>query len=215
MIDNKQILHLRKKYTDKVLNEDIVQKDPFEQLNLWLNEAVKSEITEPNAMILSTSTKSGMPSSRVVLLKSIENNSMVFFTNYLSQKAKELDENPHASVLFFWRDLGRQIRASGVVEKISKEESETYFKTRPYQSQISAWASKQSSVISSRKYLEEKFEEYRNEFKENEVPLPPFWGGYKITPNNFEFWQGRENRLHDRIAYIKKDNDWKIMRLSP
>lgn len=215
MIDNKQILHLRKKYTDKVLNEDIVQKDPFEQLNLWLNEAVKSEITEPNAMILSTSTKNGMPSSRVVLLKSIENNSMVFFTNYLSQKAKELDENPHASVLFFWRDLGRQIRASGVVEKISKEESETYFKTRPYQSQISAWASKQSSVISSRKYLEEKFEEYRNEFIENEVPLPPFWGGYKITPNNFEFWQGRENRLHDRIAYIKKDNDWEIMRLSP
>ncbi len=169
---------------------------------------------EPNAMVLATSDENNQPSARVVLLKDYKEGKFIFYTNYESKKAHDLSINPKASLLFFWRELGRQIRITGTVSKISREESEEYFVTRPYESQIGAWASKQSSVISDRTFLEKKFEKMKERYP-GEVPLPPFWGGYKLLPDKFEFWQGRGSRLHDRISYIKNDKKWDIIRLSP
>jgi pyridoxamine 5'-phosphate oxidase len=215
MLDKNQTAALRKSYVEKELNENMVDKNPFIQLTSWLNEAINSNISEPNAMVLSTCTKDGMPSSRVVLLKGIEKEDLLFFTNYQSRKAKELLENPNAALLFFWRDLGRQIRITGSIKQTTKKESEEYFITRPYLSRIAAWASHQSSVINGRELLEKKFDEYKKLYPDDDVPLPPFWGGFKLNPDYFEFWQGRENRLHDRIAYRKKDKKWEIRRLAP
>jgi pyridoxamine 5'-phosphate oxidase len=214
MINNKKLERLRGNYSKKKLDEEAVKNDPFEQFSLWLEEAINSGITEPNAMILSTSGKTNKPNARVVLLKEISNEGFVFFTNYGSDKSKELKDNPSASVLFFWRELGRQIRIAGKVKKISKKQSEDYFKTRPYESKIAAWISKQSSVIPDRDFLVKRFNEYKEKFK-NDVPLPPEWGGYALHPQYFEFWQGRLNRLHDRIVYKKQKNEWKILRLAP
>ncbi len=152
--------------------------------------------------------------SELCLLKGFDENGFLFFTNYKSRKGKELIENPAAELLFYWRDLPRQVRISGKVEKVSREESEDYFRTRPLKSRIGAWASKQSEVIPDREYLEKQFKEFAKKYKED-VPLPPIWGGFRLIPERFEFWQGRENRLHDRICYIKKNNKWKIVRLAP
>jgi pyridoxamine 5'-phosphate oxidase len=214
MVDNKKLSNLRGKYSEKELSKNNVKKDPFKQFSLWMEDVLKLEIIEPNAMVLATSDENNIPSARVVLLKEVKEENFIFYTNYESKKAHDLSVNPNASLLFFWRELGRQIRISGVVSKTTTEESEKYFLTRPYDSQIGAWASKQSTVIQDRIFLEKKFEEMKKNYA-SEVPLPPFWGGYKLIPNRFEFWQGRQSRLHDRIAYIKHDNSWDIVRLSP
>jgi pyridoxamine 5'-phosphate oxidase len=214
MVDNKKLANIRGKYLDKELKESSINKDPFKQFSLWMDDVIKTGIIEPNAMMLATSDENNVPSARVVLLKEIKDGGLFFYTNYESKKARDLSVNPNAYLLFFWRELGRQIRISGKVSRISEEDSEKYFSTRPYESKISAWASKQSSIITDRKTLEDKYEEMKKKFG-SEVPLPPFWGGYKLVPVKFEFWQGRPNRLHDRIEYRRKENEWEIVRLAP
>lgn len=214
-MNNNEIANLRRDWSLKELDESNVSENPFDQFSIWMQEAVEAKILEPNAMALATANKKGIPSARIVLLKNIDRHGLVFFTNYESKKSKDLMENPNASVVFFWKELERQLRVSGSVEKISKKESEEYFKTRPYESRLSAWASKQSSEIPGRKSLEEKFSEMKNRFGEDNIPLPDFWGGFRLIPKEFEFWQGRVNRLHDRIVYQKKNDAWKIVRLAP
>jgi pyridoxamine 5'-phosphate oxidase len=214
MVDNKKLANLRGKYIDAELSESNARNDPFMQFSLWMDDVLRSGIIEPNAMILATSDENNIPSMRAVLLKEIKENKFIFYTNYDSKKAHDLNINPNASLLFFWRDLGRQIRITGIISKTSKEESEKYFATRPYESRIAAWASQQSSEIPNRKFLENKYEEIKKKFG-NDVPLPPFWGGFKLVPDRFEFWQGRLNRLHDRIAYFKEGDKWRIIRLAP
>ncbi len=215
MMKNTDISKLRRDYLLTELNETNVKKDPFDQLNVWMEETIKSNLIDPSAMILATANKNAEPSVRVVLLKGIDAEGLIFFTNYESRKGKDISENPQASLLFFWKELERQIRISGKVKEVSKKESEDYFHSRPYESQLAALASKQSSIISDRQYLEGKFEELKKEFNGKEIPLPSFWGGFKLIPESFEFWQGRENRLHDRISYMKGKRDWKIVRLAP
>lgn len=214
-MEKKELYDLRKEYTKAALDEKKVSTSPLEQFALWFEEAKNSGLTEPNAMVLATAAKDGRPSARVVLLKEFTDNGFVFFTNYESRKGNELEENPFASLLFFWADLERQIRIEGKVEKISQKESEDYFKTRPLKSRIGAWASKQSSVIKSREDVVKKFLLYSAKFSLTGVPLPEFWGGYILKPDTFEFWQGRESRLHDRIRYRLYDCQWIIERLSP
>ena len=214
MIDNKKLAEIRGKYSEYQLNKSNISKDPYKQFSLWMDEVLKMKIIEPNAMVLATSDENNFPSARVVLLKEVKEGKFIFYTNYESKKGHDLSVNPKASLLFFWRELGRQIRISGTITKTTKEESENYFTSRPYESQISAWASKQSSIITNRKFLDDKFKEIKTKYTEK-IPLPSFWGGYKLLPNRFEFWQGRENRLHDRIAYISENDSWKIVRLSP
>jgi pyridoxamine 5'-phosphate oxidase len=196
------------------LKKPTVDKNPVKQFAKWYKTVLKSGLKEPTAMTLATASKGGVPSARTVLLKGYDEKGFLFFTNYGSRKGRELSENPFAELLFYWMDLRKQVRISGRVEKISKEESKKYFKTRPLNSQIGAWASRQSKIIRDRKFLEEKYKEYSEKYKED-VPLPPFWGGFRLIPERFEFWQGRENRLHDRICYLKKNGEWEIMRLAP
>jgi pyridoxamine 5'-phosphate oxidase len=191
-----------------------VNKNPFKQFERWYQEVLNSDIKEPTAMTLATASKSGAPSVRTILLKEFNENGFVFFTNYESNKGKNLIENPVAEILFYWMDFQRQIRISGKVEKSSRESSEEYFKTRPLKSRIGAWASKQSSEIPNRKYLEKQFAEFEKNYPD-EIPLPPHWGGFRLVSDRFEFWQGRESRLHDRICYKKKNDSWEIVRLAP
>jgi pyridoxamine 5'-phosphate oxidase len=214
-IENDKIANLRREWSSRKLDESNVNSNPIGQFSEWMQEAIDADLLDVNAMTLATADKNGVPSARIVLLKSIDKKGLVFFTNYGSNKGKDLVENPKASVVFFWKELERQVRVTGTVEKISKKESEEYFKSRPYESQISAWASNQSSEVKSRKVLEEKFAELKKKYPVKKVPLPDFWGGYRINPDRFEFWQGRPNRLHDRIAYLKKKGRWKIVRLAP
>lgn len=206
---------LRKKYALIELSEDSVSKDPIEQFEIWFKDVIESSIVEPSAMVLATANKEGIPTLRTVLLKSFDSRGFVFFTNYESRKAKDLLDNPNVSVLFLWKEVERQVRISGSIAKITTKESEEYFRSRPIESQLGAWASKQSTIIPSREYLVDKYEKYRAQFEGKEVPLPSFWGGYRIIPTEFEFWQGRENRLHDRICYEIKGKGWHIYRLSP
>ena len=184
MIDNNEISNLRKEYSLTELRKKNVNKNPFDQFSRWFQDAVKSKIEEPNAMILATADKNGIPSVRVVLLKGVNSDGLKFYTNYNSQKGRELSENPNASLLFFWHPLERQIRISGKVIKLHVKESFEYFKTRPYESQIGAWASKQSKVLSSRDELEKRFEDLKLKYKEGEVPLPPNWGGFQINSSD-------------------------------
>jgi pyridoxamine 5'-phosphate oxidase len=207
--------NLRKEYKLNMLSEDSVTSNPFNQFKIWFDEILKINLIEPNAVILATANKKSKPSVRVVLLKSFDEKGFVFFTNYKSRKGKELKVNPAASLLFFWPEIERQIRIEGKVKVVSREESEKYFHSRPGESQIAAWVSNQSSKIPDRKFLESKFEELKTKFGNDEIPLPDYWGGYRLIPDYFEFWQGRENRLHDRIAYQKKKSKWKIARLAP
>jgi pyridoxamine 5'-phosphate oxidase len=197
----------------KPLTKSTVDKDPFKQFEAWYGEVLNSDIKEPTAVTLATSSKDGTPSARTVLLKGFDEDGFVFFTNYESRKGKNLIENPVGELLFYWMDLQRQVRISGRVEKTSREESEEYFKTRPIKSRIGAWASKQSSIIPNREHLEKQFAEFEKKFGDD-VPLPPHWGGFRLIPEQFEFWQGRESRLHDRICYMKKDGVWEIVRLA-
>ncbi len=212
---NKSIADIRKDYSLHTLNEADVASDAIEQFERWWNDAMNSEIPEVNAMTLATATKNARPSARIVLLKGFNENGFVFYTNYESHKGKELEENPCAALTFFWKEIERQIRIEGEVEKISAEESEAYFLSRPEGSRISAWASPQSNVIESRELLEANTQHYKEEFK-NSIPRPPHWGGYRVMPLKIEFWQGRTNRLHDRIQYTKTaEGSWKVERLAP
>ena len=212
---NADLAALRQNYSRSELDETSVAADPFEQFAAWMNDALETGITEPTAMTLSTVAADGSPSSRIVLLKGADTEGFVFFTNYESQKGRELAANPHAVIHFFWPDLERQVNVSGPVERISVEESDEYFATRPFESRIGAWASHQSETIASRMILEERVNELSKKYAGGDVPRPPHWGGFRLTPGRFEFWQGRPSRLHDRICYHRHNGGWKITRLSP
>ena len=209
------IADLRKDYRLKTLNEGDVAPDAIEQFTRWWNEAVKSNIDEVNAMTLATITPDDMPSARIVLLKSYDERGFTFFTNYNSAKGKALEANPKAALVFFWKELERQIRIQGNVEKVSAEESDEYFNSRPVSSRVGAWSSPQSKVIESRHILEDNVEKYTAGMKDG-IPRPPHWGGYRVKPVMIEFWQGRSSRLHDRIRYtLQAGGAWKIERLAP
>ena len=217
------IAELREDYRLKSLDFTDVTQDPCLQFNTWFQEAVSSKILEPNAMILAT-VSDGKPSARVVLLKGLTTEGFVFFTNYTSRKGIELAENPYAALCFNWLDLQRQVRVEGVVKKISEADSDAYFNSRPFGSRIGAWASPQSQIIENRVILEENLAELTEKYKNTDssrdnregVSRPPHWGGYVLIPDLIEFWQGRSNRLHDRICYQKTENgDWKMVRLAP
>ena len=209
------ISHLRKDYSLKALSETDVKSNPLEQFDTWWNEAIQSQIDEVNAMTLATATAEGVPSARIVLLKEYNDKGFVFFTNYESAKGQELAENPRASLLFFWKELERQVRITGLVEKITEQESDAYFYSRPLGSRIGAIASAQSSVIANRNILEEKVKLLEKK-GEAEIKRPAHWGGYRVKPVIIEFWQGRPSRLHDRIQYTLEENGaWKVERLSP
>jgi pyridoxamine 5'-phosphate oxidase len=199
----KDIASIRKDYKLRSLLESDVNTDPIKQFQFWWNEAIKSNIDEPNAMTLATSTTSGSPSARIVLLKGLNPEGFIFFTNYESRKGNELKENPNVSLVFFWKELERQVRIEGFVKKLSEKESNEYFELRPQQSRIGAWSSPQSQVIKSRETLEEMFEKYTRQFTDGTILRPRHWGGYIVTPTLIEFWQGRPNRLHDRLQVIK------------
>ena len=188
---------------------------PFEQFELWLAEAVDKKLHDPNAMVLSTSTKDGRPSSRVVLLKGFDETGFVFYTNYDSRKAAEIAANPHAALLFYWAETGKQVRIEGTILKVSPEMSDAYFASRPRASRLGAVASPQSRVIENREVLEQKYAELDREYREREIERPANWGGYVVEPEVFEFWQGRESRLHDRLRYTKAESGWLVERLAP
>jgi len=212
---NEAIAGIRKEYKLKSLLEADLKKDPVEQFSVWWDEAVKSDIAEVNAMTLATCNADGRPSARIVLLKGFTNEGFVFYTNYQSNKGKELENNPYAALVFFWKELERQVRIEGAVKKTNEAESDSYFQSRPAGSKIGAWSSAQSSTVASREVIEESYLNYLKKFDTNPIPRPPFWGGYTVKPKKMEFWQGRSSRLHDRIMYSKRNEDWKIERLSP
>jgi pyridoxamine 5'-phosphate oxidase len=211
------IQNLREDYRASTLEIETSEKNPLSQFRLWFEEALKAEVPEPNAMTLATASAQGMPSARIVLLKKYDEEGFVFYTNYKSRKGQELLKNPQAALVFCWLELQRQIRIEGRVEKLSKEASLTYFQSRPKSSQIGAWVSNQSQETKGdRSELEAKEAELKERFKEVEqLPLPEHWGGFRIVPENFEFWQGRTSRLHDRIFYKKDGADWEKIRLAP
>ena len=211
----KNISDLRTDYKKNKLDESELNPNPLKQLDIWLNEAINAEVQEPTAMALATSTKDGKPSVRIVLLKDINDEGLTFFSNYDSRKGKELTENPFASVVILWRELERQVRVEGEVKKISEEESNVYFNSRPFLSRISAAVSPQSQPIPDREYLEKRVAKFKESVIEYNVPKPANWGGYRLVPTSIELWQGRENRLHDRLVYSKIENNWKITRLAP
>lgn len=212
---NVDIASLRKEYTQASLDVDSVADSPFEQFRKWFDEATNSRLLEPNAMILGTANKNGLVTQRTVLLKAFDDSGFVFYTNYTSRKAQQISENNQVSLLFPWFALERQVAITGTAEKISTGESMKYFFSRPFGSQLGAWVSNQSQVITSRSILESKLHEIKKKFSEGKVPLPDFWGGYRVIPSSIEFWQGRPNRLHDRILYLKVATNWNKERLSP
>lgn len=205
---------LRREFTQSGLSREELNPSPFVQFEQWIEQATQANLTLPNAMSLATSDEEEV-SIRTVLLKSFDDKGFVFFTNYGSKKAKQIDKNPKAALLFSWLDLERQVKISGSVEKLSTLESVKYFATRPKESQLGAWASTQSLPISSRAVLLGEFERIKEKFRGGEVPLPDFWGGYRVVPHSIEFWQGRENRLHDRFRYQQDKGTWQIERLAP
>ena len=209
------ITNLRKNYCKYGLNRSDLEKTPLKQFDKWFVQAKEAGVNEPNAMSISTVSAEGFPSSRTVLLKIYDEQGFVFFTNYTSQKSQEIDNNSNVALLFPWLDLERQIRISGQAEKISKKESFAYFTNRPRGSQLGAWISPQSKIIESRDFLQMKLAQIKSKFSNGEIPLPDAWGGYRIVPHRFEFWQGRSNRLHDRFVYEKNDDSWIINRLAP
>ena len=209
------IADIRKDYKLQTLLEKDVDKDPIEQFSKWWHEAAKSDIEELNAMTLATCNKDGMPSARIVLLKDFSHEGFMFFTNYESQKGKELAHNPNAALVFFWKELERQIRIEGTVEKVSEQVSIDYFLTRPVASQIGAWSSPQSKKIENREIIESNVTQYQTQFQDTPMIKPPHWGGYIVRPKHIEFWQGRRSRLHDRIVYNLENQHWLISRLAP
>jgi pyridoxamine 5'-phosphate oxidase len=210
------IADIRTDYKLHSLDETDVASDPVAQFTRWWDEAINSAVDEVNAMTLATASKEGHPSARIVLLKGYDAQGFIFFTNYNSQKGKELEDNPRAALVFFWKELERQVRIEGIVAKIPDSESDTYFESRPAGSRIGAWASPQSETISDRKVIEHNFLDFENKYGTGDIPRPPHWGGYIVKTTLFEFWQGRSSRLHDRIQYtIQPGGNWKIERLAP
>ena len=197
------------------MDKDDLKKDPFEQFQFWYEEALNSTELQPEAMTLATANKEGKPSARQVLYKGIDRGGFLIFTNYESRKAKELNENPQGALVFHWPSVKRQIRVEGRVEKISFSESNRYFQTRERESRLGAWASSQSQILSSREEMDDKYQELEKKFNGKEIPCPPFWGGYRLIPDSFEFWSENQFRLHDRILYRRKENNWLIFRLAP
>lgn len=209
------ISDMRRDFESEGLDLDNLDRDPIRQFEHWFKDAQKAGVLEPNALSLSTVGRDGQPGLRTVLLKYFGDDGFVFYTNYGSRKARDLEANPRAAMLFPWIALNRQVILQGKVEKVSKAESLRYFASRPRGSQIGAWVSEQSQVITSRGLLEQKVAEMKRRFLEGEVPLPSFWGGYRLIPERIEFWQGRPSRLHDRFEYVKRDDGWAIQRLQP
>lgn len=206
---------LRRDYIKDGLLESDVEADPFRQFAKWFDQATKSGIIEPNAMSHATVAPDGQPSIRIVLLKGVDERGFVFYTNYGSRKGKDMDLNPKSALLFFWGELERQIRIEGTVEKVEAEVSKAYFDTRPEGSRIGAWSSDQSDVVPSRDFLEERFAANSAKYAGKEIPMPPYWGGYRLVPHTFEFWQGRGSRMHDRIRFRLAGGAWEMDRLSP
>jgi pyridoxamine 5'-phosphate oxidase len=211
----RDVASLRKEYTRAGLAESDVASDPVEQFRRWFDEALAAGLYEPNAMTVATAAPNGRPSARVVLLKGFDERGYVFYTNYEGRKGRELEENPRAALLFYWGELERQVRVEGTVSRVSKEESDAYYASRPRGSRLGAWASEQSRTVEGREVLEDRIEDLEAEYEGREVPRPPFWGGYRVVPEVVEFWQGRENRLHDRIVYRRRGAGWRIERLQP
>lgn len=211
----KKLFSLREEYRKGELREAEMLTNPLEQFGLWLQAAIDSEIPEPNAMTLATSSPSGIPSARVVLLKEIAHDGFVFFTNYTSRKGRELLENPFAALVFDWHEMERQVRVEGRVQQVSHEESDIYFHSRPETGKLGAWVSPQSKLLKNRRELDDLQLFYEDKFKNTEIPRPPHWGGFIVLPTVVEFWQGRPNRLHDRIVYQKTDKGWEMNRLAP
>lgn len=206
---------IRTDYIKAELHEEQVNPDALSQFATWFQEARNAEVIEPNAMTLATVSEMGQPNARIVLLKDLDDRGFVFFTNYNSQKGRELQANKSVSLLFFWPELERQVRILGTVEPVDGSESDTYFQSRPFGSRLGAWASPQSSRIESRASIEQNLEHFRSQFPDGEIPRPAHWGGYRVIPSQMEFWQGRANRLHDRIVYKKEDLAWEIYRIAP
>ena len=212
----KPITDIRKEYSKSTLDTGSVAKDPITQFERWFDEAMESKVPEPNALTLSTVSEDGRPSGRIVLLKGVEKGKFIFYTNYQSQKGKELENNPACSLTFFWPELERQVRIEGVAVRADSPSAEKYFQSRPRESQVGAWASPQSAIIANREILEERVKKIQEKFKDVEkLPKPNQWGGYEVEPNESEFWQGRPNRLHDRIVFTKVDGQWRVHRLAP
>lgn len=213
------IADLRREYARAALNETELHPDPIEQFRLWFAQVVEAEAHDPSAMVLATASADGRPSARVVLLKGVDADGFVFYTDYRSRKGRELEENPFAALVFYWPELERQVRVTGTVSRVSRAESEAYFRSRPRGSRLAAWASHQSAPLSSRAELEARLDEVTARVGagiDGEVPLPPHWGGFRVTPDSIEFWQGRPNRLHDRFLYtLEPHGAWRIERLSP
>ena len=206
---------IRRDFSGKPLTEESVNQNPIEQYGVWFEEAVNAQLLDPYAMSITTVSSEGQPSTRIVYMRGIKDEGFVFYTNYNSAKGKDLEANNKVALNFFWGELERQIRVEGLVEKVSDAISDAYFAKRPRESQIGAWASSQSEEITDRKQLEEQVAFYTEKFKEGDVPRPAHWGGYIVKPTKVEFWQGRASRLHDRIIYTKKDNNWSLSRVSP
>ena len=206
---------LRKDYALSSLSESDVDPDPIQQFDRWFADAVSAQVLEPNAMTLATASRDGVPSARIVLLKGVDAQGFVFFTDYRSRKGAELSENPLAALTFLWKEIERQVRISGAVSRVSATESESYYQSRPLGSRLGAWASHQSAVIPSRADLEQRLADVTARFANGYVPLPPHWGGFRVVPDEMEFWQGRTNRLHDRLRYLRLESGWKVERLSP
>jgi pyridoxamine 5'-phosphate oxidase len=214
-LTNENIQNLRQEYRAAELAESDVDKNPFIQFGKWFKEALDALLYEPNVMTLATADLTGKPSARILLLKGFDENGFVFFTNYSSKKGKDLQENPQASMVFFWPELERQVRIDGLITKVPEEVSSAYFHSRPKGSQIGAAASPQSSVIPNRELLENRVQELTAVYADQEIPKPDYWGGYLLEPTHIEFWQGRPSRLHDRITYTSVNGAWEIDRLAP
>jgi pyridoxamine 5'-phosphate oxidase len=214
-VESKDVDQWRREYVRGPLEREHLDPDPIAQFERWFEEACQDVDAEPNAMTLATVDSAGAPAVRMVLLKFFDRNGFVFFTNLESRKAVHIDSNPEVALLFWWPQLERQIEISGVAERISNVEAAKYFMTRPRGSQLGAWVSQQSHVLTSRKALEMKLDEVKRKFANREVPLPSFWGGYRVVPRAIEFWQGQADRLHDRFQYVREDEGWRLHRLAP
>jgi len=213
---NANVADLRKDYQLQGLSETDADLNPFKQFQIWFDQALAAQLPEPNAMTVATVTKSGNPRARVVLLKNFDERGFVFYTNYHSHKGQELADNPQAAIAFWWAELERQVRIEGRVLKVSDRESDEYFHSRPFNSRLGAWASEQSQVIESREVLEQRLQDLKTKYENQDIPRPPHWGGFRVIPTAIEFWQGRPSRLHDRLLYsLLDDSSWQIERLSP